>query len=50
MAAYFIGHPQVVAADAGSMHVRSAWFGTPALSVVHRRIADTVLQAGQHPL
>lgn len=31
MAAYFIGRPQEVSADAGSMHVRAAWFGTPAL-------------------
>jgi predicted metalloprotease with PDZ domain len=31
MAAYFIGRPQVFSADAGSMHVRSAWFGNQAL-------------------
>jgi hypothetical protein len=31
MAAYFIGRPQVFSADAGSMHVRSAWFGQQAL-------------------
>lgn len=30
-ASYFIGHPEVVAVDRGSLHVRAAWFGRPAL-------------------
>jgi hypothetical protein len=29
-AAYFAGHPRTFAADDGSMHVRSSWFGTTA--------------------
>lgn len=31
LASYFFGRPQVFSTDDGSLHVRSAWFGAPAL-------------------